>query len=120
MFTGGIAVGAYVLGRSTQDVRGAEARGVERGKAVGAQQARSDIAKEQEANAASQARSDTIEYLGYDDWKDDRWYAVHMIKRRGGDYAAAITSINDRQLMSPGLDYSLCGDDAGSICYSGR
>jgi len=64
MFTGGIAVGAYVLGRSTQDVRGAEARGVERGKAIGAQQARSDIAKEQEANAASQARSDTIQPTG--------------------------------------------------------
>jgi hypothetical protein len=69
---------------------------------------------------SSQAAVDreVIEYLGYErtDWEDGRWYIMGIAKRGGlGD--PRYVAVFDRQLMAPGLSYSLCGEDGSSICY---
>ena len=113
----GVAFGAYSYGRSTRDEAAARARGFRQGEARGQREALQDAVKQQDQDAPSEARSRQVDYLGFFDWKDDAWYAVHVIKRTG-DLNVRIASVNDRQLMSPGLTYSLCGDDKGSICWS--
>ena len=117
LLLGGTAFASYTLGRSSRDVKAAEARGFERGEKAGQEQALRDAAKFQEDNALSEARGNEIEYLGYPDWHHDRWYVVHIIKRVAD--GVRTSSINDRQRMSPGLTYMLCGADSASICSSG-
>jgi len=71
---GGI-VGSYFVGRSSADADSARSAGYSKGKAAGKrQQAEDDLgdqAKQAETNAKQQERDGVVEFLGYDDWKDD-------------------------------------------------
>jgi hypothetical protein len=68
---GGTAFAAYTLGRSSRDVDAAEKRGFQRGEAAAQATALDDAVESQRDNAASEARSNEIQFLGFSDWKDD-------------------------------------------------
>lgn len=122
LLAAGCGVGGYFLGRSSKDtertvraaVKKTRAVAFEQGRAQGDQEGRKAIVDQERSPA--EATSQVIEYLGHDDWKADKWYIVHII-RREGDLGQRIYSVNDRASMSPGLDYNLCGTDNESICY---
>lgn len=115
------AVG-YKVGGDRKDeagagaVKAAEARAFERGRAKGDAEGRQVWADME--NSQEEADDDVIKYLGYDrsDWKKNHWYLIG-VTTRGGDGDPKYVSVFDRKLMSPGLDYSLCGEDNSSICY---
>jgi hypothetical protein len=119
LVAGGAAVG-YKLGGDRQDVAGAvkaaETRAFERGRAQGDSEGRDAWVKQE--NSQESADSDVIRYLGYDrsDWKKNAWYLVG-VTTRGGYGEPKYVSVFDRKLVSPGLDYSLCGADNSSLCW---
>jgi hypothetical protein len=117
----GTAAGAYALGQSKADADGARREGYRQGRAAGVRQGEqlgfAEARKEDQQNARAKQLEDQIEYLGYSDWKDDRWYIVHIIKRTALSGGGKIASVNERQPMSTGLSYDLCGDEGESICW---
>src|SRR3954462_5245066 len=116
----GAGAAGYKLGADSKDVAGAvkvaESRAFERGRAQGDQEGRKALVDQD--NSPEQIRSNTIDWLGYDDWKEG-WYVVHMFKHTSlQNERVRVFSINERQKMDGGLSYSLCGKSNDSICYT--
>jgi hypothetical protein len=127
LLVAGAAGAGYKVGSDRQDVaravrttqgraKAAEARAFERGRAQGDSEGRGALVKK--FNSQESVDSDVIKYLGYDrtDWKKNGWYLVGVTTRGGGSDPKYV-SVFDRKLMSPGLEYSVCGDDHSSLCW---
>src|SRR5690348_13222070 len=114
LLIGAAGVGGYLLGRNSQDLRAVRQAAARKADAAGYKRGLADDLKaQQEANKENgpgEEMDKQIYFLGYDDWKNGDWYAVHIVRHKG-EYAPVVYTVNNRQHFSPGLEYSVCGAD---------